>query len=132
MSRRFRHLLGYLSFLLAAIALVSQLALGAMVLPDDDARGAIAALDATVILCGADHPSGHTGPASHKHQHAAPALCPISIALALPGVITTSAPELTTIYESVLFLRARERPPGRGPPEATARVGAPRAPPLTT
>ncbi len=131
MSRRFRHLSGYLRFLLAGIALVSQLALGAMVLPDDAPQGQIAALDAASILCGGNHPSGNGDPASHRHEPTNPALCPISIALALPSVIPTSAPELPLSSHSVLFFRTKERPPGRGPPAATARVGAPRAPPLT-
>jgi hypothetical protein len=130
MSRRFRHLSGYLRFLLAGIALVSQLALGAVVLPDDAPQGAIAALAAASILCGGNHPSDQ-GPASHKHQPANPALCPISVALALPSVIPTPTPELPGSSNSVLYLRTLERPPGRGPPAATARVGAPRAPPLT-
>ena len=131
MSRRFRHLSGYLRFLLAGIALVSQLALGAMVLPDDSPQGALAALDAASILCGGNHPSGHGSPASHRHQPANPALCPISVALSLPSVIPTPAPELPVSSGSVLYLRTKQRPPGRGPPAATARVGAPRAPPLT-
>jgi hypothetical protein len=129
MSPRFRHLSGYLRFLLAGVALVSQLALGAMVLPDDAPQGAIAALAAASILCGGNHPSDH-GPAPHKHQPANPALCPISVALALPSVIATPAPDLPASSNSVLYLRIEERPPGRGPPAATARVGAPRAPPL--
>jgi hypothetical protein len=131
MSRRFRHLSGYLRFLLAGIALVSQLALGGMVLPDDAPQGAIAALDAASILCGGNHPSGHQGPSSHRHQPANPALCPISVALALPSVIPTSSPVLPVSSDSVLYFRAKERPSGRGPPAPTARVGAPRAPPLT-
>ena len=131
MSRRFRHLSGYLRFLLAAIALISQLALGAMVLPDDAPAGALAALDAVSILCDGNHPSDHRSPASHSHQPASPALCPISVALALPGVIPTPAPILPVSSNSVLYLSTTERPPGRGPPAATARVGAPRAPPLT-
>lgn len=131
MARRFRHPSGFLSFLLACIALVSQLALGGVVLPDESPQGAIAALDAASILCGGNHPSGNGGPASHRHQPANPALCPISIALALPSVIPTFAPELPVSSHSVLYLTTKERPPGRGPPAATARVGAPRAPPLT-
>jgi len=131
MSRRFRHVPDVLSFLLACVALVSQLAIGAMVLPDDAPQGAIAALDAASVLCGGNHPSGHGSPASHSHQPANPALCPISLALALPSVIPTPAPELPVSSNSVLYLKTKERPPGRGPPAATARVGAPRAPPLT-
>ena len=130
MSRRFRHLSGYLRFLLAGIALVSQLALGAMVLPDDAPQGAIEALNAASVLCG-NQPSGHKGPASRSHQPANPALCPISVALALPGVIPTAAPVLPVSSNSILYLRTKETPPGRGPPAATARVGAPRAPPVT-
>jgi len=130
MSRRFRHLSGYLRFLLTGIALVSQLALGAMVLPNDVPQGAIAALNAATVLCGGNQRPGDKGPASRSHQPANPALCPTSVALALPGVIPTTAPIVPVSSNSILYLRTKERPPGRGPPAATARVGAPRAPPV--
>lgn len=131
MTPGFRHLCGHLRFLFAGIALVSQLALGAVVLPDNGPERTIAALNAARLLCDGNHPSDHGAPLSHKHPPANPALRPISVALALPSVIVTAAPELPATSGSVLYVRANERPPGRGPPEATARVGAPRAPPPT-
>ncbi len=131
MARRFRHPSGLLSFLLTCLALVSQLALGSVVLPDDSAQGAIAALNAASTLCDGNHAPSDKGPLSHKHQPASPALCPTSVALALPSVIPTPAPVLPVSSAPVLYLTTTERSPGRGRPAATARVGTPRAPPLT-
>ncbi|HEY6440488.1 MAG TPA: hypothetical protein VIY55_10745 [Acetobacteraceae bacterium] len=129
MSRRLRHRPGFLGLLIAGIALVSQLALGA-ILPTDDALAeqAAAAFNAVAIFCAAPQSPDHNK--SSKHQPAPPLLCPASTALALPGVVLTPAPLLPPPPASVLSSGARERPPGRGPPPASARVGPPRAPPF--
>ncbi len=129
MARGFRHHPRFLSFLLVVVAVVSQLALGAMVLPDDSPAGEIAALDAVALLCG--HLPGHDGSPAHRHRTGHPALCPVSIALALPSAIPTSGPALPVSYDTALIIRTKDRPPARGLPARTARVGAQRAPPLT-
>lgn len=129
--RRSRHPSGLLTYLLVSIALISQLALGAMVLPDTSPDTTLSALDAVSVLCGTDQPSGHVPPSQHRHTPANPALCPISVALALPSVIPTTAPEPPVFSGAVVHLGAQERPPARGPPSPTARVGTPRGPPLT-
>jgi hypothetical protein len=117
-----------LGALLAVLALVSQLALGAMVLPDESSSAKLAALDAVSILCTGTKAPHHDGPAQHRHHPGDPALCPLSVALALPAVVLTASAALP-IPSSEIVVRTRERPPGRGPPLETARVGAPRAPP---
>lgn len=118
-----------LGLLLAWIALVSQLALGA-VLPTDDALAgqAAAAFNAVAIFCAAPQSPDHGKPA--KSRPPAPMLCPASMALALPAVVLTRSPRLPPPPASVLSSGAQERPPGRGPPLATALVGRPRAPPF--
>ncbi len=129
MARRFRHVPGLIFHLLVGIALISQLALGAMVLPDDSPHATLAALDAAGILCGADR-TGHAPPAS-PHHRASPALCPISVALALPSVVPTAALELPVFSGAIVHLGPEDAPPARGPPSPAARVGTPRGPPLT-
>ncbi|HEX3349656.1 MAG TPA: hypothetical protein VHS58_16305 [Acetobacteraceae bacterium] len=110
------------------VALVSQLALGAMVLPDIDAA---TASDAVAIFCTGTTAPDPGAPSGHAHWPAPPALCPLGIALALPSIVPTPAAILPLRTAAVLVVRPQERPPGRGPPAPTARVGIPRAPPLT-
>ena len=129
MSRRFLHRPGFLGLLIAGIALLSQLALGA-ILPADDALAgqAAASFNAVAIFCAAPQSPDHNR--SSKHRPAPPVLCPASTALALPGVVLTPAPLLPPPPTAVLSSGTRERPPGRGPPPPSARVGEPRAPPF--
>jgi len=115
---------------MAVLALVSQLALGAVVLPDTPAAGVLAVLDAVQVQCDGARAPGQD-PASRPAHHAAdPALCPLSAALALPGFFAAPDPVLPE-PQSAVVLAEPARPAGRGPPPPTARVGAPRAPPLT-
>lgn len=89
----------------------------------------VAALDAVAIFCTTPHLPDNGG--KPQHRPIAPAICPIGIALAMPSVVLTPTPALPLPPASVLSSSAKERPPGRGPPPATTRVSAPRAPPLT-
>ncbi len=115
-------------FLAALLALVGQLALGGTVPPDDAASGRLAALDAVSILCVGRH--APDGQAPHRHGAADLALCPLSITLAVPGCILPPASPPLPARRCGIGGGSMERPPGRGPPPATARVGRPRAPPL--
>ncbi len=133
MGFSFRHLCGPVSFVVAVVALVSQLALGAMVLPDNTLPDVAGAIDAVGILC-AGSPTPDHGPGQrdgHTHRPAAPAICPIGAALALPSIVPAPLPVLPAPPAAILVSRTHERPPGTGPPPPTARVGIPRAPPLT-
>ncbi len=127
MTPRIPRALAVLGFLAALLALVSQVALGAVVLPDRAPADQLAALDAVSLLCGGAPQDGGTAP--HRHHAADPALCPLSVALALPAVIPVSSAALPAPRAARVFT-PRERPPGRGPPPASARVGAPRGPPI--
>lgn len=112
----------------ALVALVSQLALGAVVLPDarTDPRAVLASVG---ILCDGATPPLPGAPA-HRHHAADPALCPLATALALPSVVITPAPVLPPPRSAAVIVASRDRPPGRGPPPATGRDGFPRAPPV--
>ena len=109
---------------LAIFALVSQLTLGGLVLPDD---ASAAELDAVIILCQAGAPDA---PAAPPHHHHAPdcAICPLCVALALPGVILTPAPLLPA--PSIQRVAAIALPPpARGPPSRPLRISLARGPP---
>ncbi len=131
MAKRAAHPFAVLGFLTAVIALVSQLALGAVLPPDEPTPQQIAALNAVRVLCDGVQPTDPGDKSSHGHRPMAPAICPISVALSLPSVVLTPVPLLPAPPHSALYVVALERPPGRGPPPATARVGIPRAPPLS-
>ncbi len=120
-----------LGFLAAVIALVSQLALGAALPADGPTPQQIAALNAVRFLCDGSPPSAPGGKPDHDHRPLAPAICPISVTLSLPSILPTPAPVLPAPLVAVPYVRRLDQPPGRGPPPATARVGVPRAPPLS-
>ena len=115
--------------LAAVLALVSQLALGAVVLPDDAPAGQLAELDAVSVLCTGAAPDQNT-PTPHQRHAADLTLCPLSIALAAPCCLPEPAAPALPPPPPAIAARSFERPPGRGPPPATARVGEPRAPPV--
>jgi hypothetical protein len=131
-AKRASHPSALLGFLTAVIAMVSQLALGAVLPSDGPTTQQIAALNAVRVMCDSSQNSDRGGKRDHGHRPLAPAICPISVTLSLPSVLLTPAPALPTPSAPVLYVRAAERPPLRGPPPATARVGEPRAPPLST
>ena len=131
MAKRPGHVSGVLSYLTAVIALVSQLALGAVLLPDVPSQQQLAAFEAANVFCDGNQTSNHGGKPDHNHRQQPPAICPISITLSLPSIVLAPTPVLPAPSSYVIHARAFERPPGRGPPPATARVGAPRAPPLS-
>jgi hypothetical protein len=130
-AQRAAHPRAFLGFLAAVLALVSQIAFGAVLPADEPTPQQIAALNAVRVLCDGVQPADHGGKTDHGHRPLAPAICPVGVALSLPGVILTPGPLLPAPSAAALYIRAVERPPGRGPPPATARVGVPRAPPLS-
>jgi hypothetical protein len=114
------------ALLVAMLALVSQLALGATVLPDDAPHDAPDDLAAIAILCGTPAPDHHAPP-----HPAAPdwALLPLSVALALPAVILTPTPLLPRAPAALVF-RAGTRPRARAPPPVAVAAAYPRGPPI--
>jgi hypothetical protein len=114
--------------LLAVLALISQLALGSLVLP---AESAAAELDAIAIFC-QTAPSGTPQPSAPHHQHAPDcAICPLCVALAMPGAILTPAPLLPTpsVHQVAQITLP---PPARGPPSRPLRISLARGPPALT
>ncbi len=115
--------------LLAVLALVSQIALGSLVLPDAASaqEQSIAALDALSIICSTGTPAT---PGDHPAHHHAPdcTLCPLCVTLALPGVILSTAVELPA-PSSQSAGRASLPPPARGPPSQARTTPPARGPP---
>jgi hypothetical protein len=114
--------------LLAILALVSQVALGSLVLP---AESAAAELDTVAILCQTGTPDAP--PAAPRHHQHAPdcAICPLCAALALPGALLSPAPLLPT--PSVHQVARIALPPAaRGPPSLPLRISLARGPPVLT
>lgn len=110
------------------VALVSQLALGAIVAPDDGAaRRDVAALEAVSVLC----VSGHALPGPHApapHHGVDVSLLPLSDALAVSAVILPSVetlPPPCTLRRGVRGGLA----PTRAPPRPTFSDSYPRGPP---
>ena len=122
----FRFAGGLPALLLAVLALVSQVALGATVLSDAAAAPdqSISALTALTVLC-----DSHA-PAEPAHHHRAPdaAMCPLSVALALPAVLPASGPDLPVPQSRVAGFADM---PGeaRAPPGQTRVAPPPRGPP---
>ena len=117
------------AWLLCTLALVSQLALGAVVVPDSltaNAADQLAALDAAIVDCAPGGLPSDTPALPHNHQDAA--LCPLSVALSLPSVILTPAPELPAPAALRVAL-GTVPPPARAPPSRLAEVHYPRGPP---
>ena len=78
MGYRSHRRIGWFGFLLAAFALVSQIALGAVVATGETARSQIAALDAVSAFCHDTHPAGNA-PHQRPQRPANPALCPLGV-----------------------------------------------------
>jgi hypothetical protein len=116
-------------WLLAMLALTSQLALGAVVLPDEAGgrNHSVATLDALSILCNSAAPTAPHQVPHHRH-HPDCVLCPLCVALAMPAVILTSGPELPQptfrLTEGAALL-----PPARGPPAQPRHTPPSRGPP---
>jgi hypothetical protein len=114
--------------LLAMLALVSQLALGSVVVPDDAGAAELAAV---AIFCQTAAP-GTPQPATPHHQHAPGcAICPLCVALAAPGAILTPAP-LLPVPSVRQVAQIALPPPARGPPARPLRTALPRGPPSLT
>jgi hypothetical protein len=118
------------SLLLAMLALVSQLALGSIVLPDDAAAGPVVALDELTVLCSPGNPPRGDHKKAPRHT-TDEALCPARVAVALLGVVLASAPALPT-PSSHATGRAYAQPHVRGPPSPASQAALPRGPPLPT
>lgn len=127
-SRRCRFVPRLVGYVIAVVALVSQLTLGSLALPDEPlSADRIAALEAASILCGGSaSPPGHGTPV--RQRTADYALCPLSVLLAAPAALLTSAPCLPPPAIGPA-LGQRHRPRARAPPSLEVASAYPRGPP---
>ncbi len=112
---------------LAIVALVSQIVLGSLVLPDRADARPLVALRAAMVLCGSGA-SARTPP-HHQRQHPGPeTCCPLEMALELPAAILTPT---VTMPPARLPTRGRMTtlPPARAPPSAVRWTQRARGPP---
>ena len=119
-------------FLVALLAIASQLALGAIVLPDEvSAREqSVAALDALSILCDSATPTKpDDAPKHHHRQNPDCAICPLGVALAMPAAVLVSGPALPP-PSSHMADRSAFPPPARGPPAQPRHTPPSRGPPV--
>ncbi len=113
---------GLFGWVLALLALVGQLALGAM-LPPDEARTEVATL---AVLCRADMPPAPHGEQRHHRHVAAWALCPVAVASA---ILLASCPLLPLAAVGTV-LRRHAPQAARAPPSHASHLGFPRGPPI--
>ena len=109
------------------LALVSQLALGAVVLPDVSPADQLAALNAAVVDCAPD--PGNDTPAIPHQRDAGAALCPLAAALDAPGAILAASPTLPPPAKATAT-RAALPPQSRAPPGHPVEARYPRGPPI--
>jgi hypothetical protein len=115
-------------FLVAVLALISQLALGSVVLPDVAPASVLDTLSAAMVDCSPVTPADKRLPPAPRPE-SEKALCPLSVALALPAVILLPAPMLPP---PVLMLSGRgaDLPQARAPPSAVRYAPYPTGPPV--
>ncbi len=115
----------YLCRIIGALALVGQLAVGALPPPDEAARSQLQALNLVGVLCQSSrHASDDHHRRPHRHQNLAlPADCAsLPVALPIPAAMLP-APQRLPAGGRLLPLGARA-PPSRG-----VQSGYPRGPP---
>ena len=121
---------GLPGLVLAMLALISQLALGSVVLPDSASaqEQSTAALDAFSIICSTPTAATPGRPPAH-HRHAPDGtLCPLCVTLAMQAVILATAPVLPAPAGQRVG-RAALPPPARAPPSQPRAVPPARGPP---
>ena len=117
--------------LFAVLALVGQLAVGSLVLPDRTDAASLSHLDATIVLCRSS-PSGHAiegrGNPTHRH-HPLQVARSLDLVLELPSVILPPASHLPPPSLAVGGASLK-LPPARAPPLTAAWAWRARGPPV--
>ncbi len=117
--------------LMAILALVSQLALGTMVLPEEAPPAASTELAAISVLCQTGTPATSSpGVPQHHHMPDCP-VCPLCVALATQGALLTPA-VLLPMPSTRRVAQIALPPPARGPPSRPLRISLARGPPVLT
>ena len=128
LPRRFRHPSRVCGLLAVLVALVSQLALGAVVLPDESPQSQLATLDAASIFCQTGSNTGGSDRPPIPHHAADYALCPLSVSLAQPVAVLVPDVLLPAPSQS-LAMRPGALPQARAPPSRVVAAAYPRGPP---
>ncbi len=128
LPHRFRRPSRPCGLLAVLVALVGQLALGAVVLPDESPRSQLAALDAASIFCQAGSDTGGNDKPPIPHHAADYALCPLSVSLAQSMAIPVPDVLLPVPSQS-LAMRSGALPQARAPPSRIVIAAYPRGPP---
>jgi hypothetical protein len=127
LTRRFKQSEKFLGLLLAVMALMGQLAVGAAVPLQDEAAERLNTFEAALILC---HSGTGSTPSQQAplHHHFDCALCPLCQVLAHYSVVLTSAPFLPE-PPAGMTLRTRGVAAARAPPAPAVASAYPRGPP---
>ena len=112
--------------LLAIVALVSQLTLGSLVLPD---ASSAASLDAVTILC-TSASAGTPAPAHHHPRPVDQPLGELAAALTLPALLLLPSAFRPPRSPATVGRRFVALPPARGPPQRLAWALHVRGPPI--
>jgi hypothetical protein len=119
--------MGLFGFVVALLAIVSQVAVASVVWPDDAARARIAALETVSVVCQGGKPAG---PAQAPvHRPVDPSLCPPAAAFAIPLAVMASG-ALLPLQRQALPLHADARAAIAAPPGAAPEAAFPRGPPF--
>lgn len=112
---------------LAIVALVSQLVLGSLALPDRADARPLVTLQAAMVLCG-NGPSSRTTPHHQRRHPNQETCCLLEAVLALPAVVLTPA-VIMPLPRLPIAGRQAALPPARAPPAAPVRIPRARDPP---
>jgi len=119
--------IGPSGLLFALLALVAQLAFGAVV---PNVELPLALHDAAIICQAPSSDQGKIPPAQHHHVPVS-AFCPLLwTALTAPTPLLASAGPLLPLRTATLFHRPELPPPATAPPAVLFRIAQPRAPPI--
>jgi len=113
---------------LALLALVAQLAFGAVVPRPEVAL----ALDEAGTICHASAQSDGTGPPAHHDHMPDCQFCPLCMSLATPGIVLPDATPRPPRPQVTAFHRPELPPPATAPPLAALLTAQPRGPPGLT
>ena len=114
--------------LLAVLALLCQIAAGAVVPQHLAAPAQLAGLEAAHAICFAGRDDAGRDPAPAQHDSDC-ALCPLCLTLAAPGGLLSPAPALP-VRIAVAAPPAWVQPPAQAPPVAPPIAAYPRGPPV--
>jgi hypothetical protein len=120
-----RHQLHAPGLLLVLLALVAQLAFGAVVPRPEVAL----ALDEAGVICHAASPTDGTPSPAHHHPMPDCQFCPLCTSLATPGIVLPGAPPRPPLPQVAAFHRPGLPPPATAPPVAVLLAAQPRGPP---